>query len=101
MKRISSFPNIAAAHHAMNLLRSDGIPAVVRNEFLASAMGELPPSECQPEVWVLDDSDEWRAKRTLENPPAAAGPAWGCEACGEVSEPQFTHCWKCGRSRRA
>lgn len=101
MRRVRSFRNLAAAHHAMNLLRIAGVPAIVRNEFLASAMGELPPTECLPEVWILDDADEWRAKKLLDDPAGGGGSAWVCGECGEVSEPQFTQCWRCGANRPA
>jgi hypothetical protein len=95
MKRVySSFDRIAV-HHAKNLLAAAGVAAEVRNEFLSSAMGELPPAECQAELWVLDDADAARAEALLRA-PAQAGPAWRC-ACGEQIEGQFTHCWKCGR----
>ena len=103
MKRVfSSFDRIAV-HHAHNLLAAEGIESVVRNEMLSSAMGELPPAECQAELWVLDDADAPRAERILRHGsrPGASGPPWRCAACGEVSEPQFTQCWRCGAFRAA
>jgi hypothetical protein len=100
LRRIYSSYNLAAVHHARNLLEAAGIRAVVKNEFLSSAMGELPPAECQVELWVLDDEDAARAERLLHN---AAGtqsdPDWACTACGELSGPQFTQCWRCGTYR--
>lgn len=79
------------------MLEAAGIRAVVRNEFLSSAMGELPPAECQAEVWVLDDADAQRAERILlAGPPS--GPDWTCR-CGEVLGAQFSQCWRCGAYR--
>src|SRR5690606_24265050 len=52
LKRIYSSYNLVAVHHAKNLLAVEGIRATVRNEILSSAMGELPPIECQAELWV-------------------------------------------------
>jgi hypothetical protein len=99
MKRVfSSFDRIAV-HHARNLLAAAGIGAEVRNEFLSSAMGELPPAECQAELWVLEDADATRAEALLRSPPRP-GPAWRC-ACGEQLEGQFNQCWKCGAERAA
>jgi hypothetical protein len=95
LKRVYSSFNRIAVHHTKNLLSSEGIAAEVRNEFLASAMGELPPAECQAEVWVLNDEDAARAFGVLRR-PAPAGPDWTCTGCGETSGPQFTHCWSCG-----
>ena len=62
MKRIYSSFNLAAVHHARNLLDAEGIRAVVKNEMLSSAMGELPPAECQIELWVVRDGEAARAR---------------------------------------
>jgi hypothetical protein len=98
MKRIFSSHNIALVHHSRNLLEAEGVKTEVRNEFLASAMGELPPAECQAELWVLDAADEQRALALLHSAPPG-GPDWQCRGCGESSGPQFTHCWNCGALR--
>lgn len=99
MKRVfSSFDRIAA-FHARNLLEAEGIRATVRNEMLSSAMGELPPAECQAEVWVEREADAALAERILrEGPAPAGGSPWTC-ACGETLEAQFLQCWRCGSSR--
>jgi len=98
LKRVFSSFNRIAVHHAKNLLSSEGIAAEVRNEFLSSAMGELPPAECQAELWVLNDEDAATAFGVLRRPPPA-GPEWKCGNCGESSGPQFTQCWNCGALR--
>ncbi len=95
MRRVFSSFNLAAVHHAKNVLEAAGIAAAVRNEFLSSAMGELPPAECQAELWVMNDADAARAEALLRAPPLG-GASWLCRRCGERSEPQFTHCWRCG-----
>ena len=102
MKRVYSSFNRVAVHHAKNLLDAEGIRAVVRNEFLSSAMGELPPAECQAEVWVLREEDAARADVVLKNAfSAKPGPPWKCSSCGESCEGQFTQCWRCGAYRAA
>ena len=102
MRRIYSSFDLTATHHARNLLQAEGIRAVVTNELLSSAMGQLPPSECQVELWVIDDADAERATRILTEgrpPPWPNGGAWRCPRCGEAGEPQFTQCWRCGADR--
>jgi Putative prokaryotic signal transducing protein len=97
VRRVFSSYDLLAAHHARNLLESLGIRAEVRNERLASAMGELPPSECQAEVWVAEDGDAARAERLLREGVAVEGAPWTCPHCGERLEPQFAQCWRCAR----
>jgi hypothetical protein len=101
MKRVFSSFNLAAAHHSKNLLEAAGIRARVRNEMLSSAMGELPPAECQVEVWIERDADLEKAQRVLQRKDLPEGPPWSCASCGESSESQFTQCWRCGASRPA
>lgn len=98
MKRVFSSFNQTAVHHGRNLLEAEGISAVVKNELLSSAMGELPPAECQAELWVLHESDAARAEEILQR-KIVSGPSWRCPGCGETSGPQFTQCWRCGAYR--
>ena len=95
MRRVFSSHDLIAAHHAKNLLVSAGIRAEVRNERLASAMGELPPAECQAEVWIDEEADVALAERLLREGVRVAGEPWTCARCGERLEPQFTQCWRC------
>jgi hypothetical protein len=32
--------------------------------------------------------------------PKVGGKPWKCPKCGEMSEPQFDSCWKCGTVRK-
>ena len=98
MKRVFSSYNQTAVYHARNLLETAGIRTFVRNAILSSAMGELPPAECQAELWVVDERDAERAANLLQQ--QVTGPDWTC-ACGETLGPQFTQCWRCGSYRRA
>ncbi len=101
MRRVYSSFDLVAVHHARNMLEAQGVRAVVKNERLASAMGELPPAECQAEVWVLDEADAARAEQLLREGARVSGPPWRCAGCGERIEPQFTQCWRCGATRSA
>ena len=63
---------------------------------LAGALGDLPMLETWPQLYV-DDADEQPALRALARAATApAGASWTCDQCGEVLEPQFTTCWRCG-----
>jgi hypothetical protein len=96
LKRVYSSYNQTSVYHARNLLESAGIRSVVKNEILSSAMGELPPAECQAELWV-EAADAARAEEILAL-QTVSGPEWRC-ACGESLAPQFTQCWRCGSYR--
>jgi len=98
VRRVFSSFDLLAAHHAKNLLQAQGLHAEVRNERLASAMGELPPAECLAEVWVGED-EAAAAERLLREGVPVAGPAWQCGNCGERLAPQFVQCWRCGSTR--
>jgi hypothetical protein len=98
LKRVFSSFNQTAVYHARNLLENAGIGTLVKNAILSSAMGELPPAECQAELWVLDERDAARALTLLQS--QVSGPDWTC-ACGETLGAQFTQCWRCGAYRRA
>ena len=102
MTRIFASLSLAEVHHAKNILDSVGIRSFVKNEMLASAIGELPFADCQPELWLSDPADEERARHLLAEGPLAPsenGNVWQC-ACGEIQEAQFTQCWRCASYRR-
>lgn len=99
MKRVFGSYNQQLVHHAKNLLEAAGIKVLVRNQYLSSAMGELPPAECEAQIWVLEDADLARAEEVLRWKPPA-DPDWTCE-CGETLGAQFSQCWRCGAQRRS
>jgi hypothetical protein len=99
LKRVFSSYNQTAVYHARNLLENAGIEVLVKNAILSSAMGELPPAECQAELWVLNDLDQARAEQILSE-KETSGPDWTC-SCGEKLGAQFTQCWRCGAYRRS
>jgi len=100
LKRIFSSWNLTVVHHYRNVLEAEGIRAEVKNQYLSSAMGDLPPAECQAELWVLAEADAARAERLLQSAPPQA-PEWTCGGCGERLAAQFTQCWRCGAYRTA
>jgi hypothetical protein len=88
--------------HLRNVLLTFGIQCVTKNLDLGSAAGELPPIDCWPELWVVEDEKSTRAKAILKKtlaPLASVKKSWLCRGCGENIEGQFSECWKCGRDR--
>jgi rubrerythrin len=99
-KRLVTTDHAVQAAIWAETLRAAGIRCEVRNATLSGALGEIPFLDCAPQIWLLDEHDETRAREILQQlkqPPG--GPAWRCQQCGEVSEPQFGSCWQCGQPR--
>ena len=98
MKPVYSSPHLFWVVYYKDILHSNGIDSLIKNEYLSGGAGELPPNECWPRLYV-DDEDFNRAeqivqselhKKTVDSPP------WNCEKCGEENEGQYAICWKCG-----
>jgi hypothetical protein len=102
MKKVHSAKDPLMVGHLKNVLSTFGIRCVTRNLDLSSAAGELPPIDCWPELWVVDDEDLAEAQAILKKtlaPLESVKRPWRCRGCGENIEGQFSECWKCGRSR--
>jgi putative signal transducing protein len=102
MIRVYTAQIMAMVAPVKNLLEASGIPCVLRNEFLSAGRGELPPIECWPEVWVVNDSDAQRAQQLVAEATQGADPVgepWRCTRCGEEIEAVFGQCWNCGTER--
>ena len=96
MKRVAQAPNLAIATLWVHALAEDGIEASVQREFLGAAMGQLPPDQCLPEVWVQDDAQLAPARRSLDALRRRPQRQWHCAGCGEFVEGGFEQCWRCG-----
>jgi Putative prokaryotic signal transducing protein len=95
---VYSSPTLLMVAHYRALLESHGIPGRIRNEFLAGAAGELPPTDCWPELRVAARwAPEARELISAAEAPVVDAADWTCPACGEYVERQFAVCWNCGR----
>lgn len=102
MKRLHSGKDPLMIGHLKNVLATFGIQCVAKNVDLISAAGELPPVECWPELWVVDDEKFGRARAILKKtlaPLHSVKKPWICTGCGETIEGQFSECWNCGRDQ--
>ena len=101
MEKVYSSDNLIMAGHVKSLLENEGINCIIKNQNLAGAIGELPPVECWPEVWITNDEDYDLAMKivaTVITNDLSSANDWQFE-CGEMIEGQFTACWKCGNNR--
>ena len=102
MKRVYTTKDPLMIGHLKNVLETFGIKCVMKKMDLVSAAGELPPVECWPELWVVDDGKRAEAETILKKtlaPLESVKRPWSCEGCREEIEGQFSECWKCGRVR--
>ncbi len=99
MKRIHVASTLLDAQLAADTLSSLGIVTHILNANAAGALGELPFTQAQPELWVDDDSQAGRAREALaalhDAPPRAEKT---CAHCGEINPGNFLSCWQCGKS---
>ena len=101
MIKIFIAKNPTEAHLVQGLLRNKGVLAEVRGESLFSVEGAAAIPEMRPAVWIPAEHDQLRLAEAVlaqyrGEPSAVHGLPWTCPGCGEVSEPQFLDCWKCG-----
>ncbi len=100
MKKVTSSESLVTINHYRNLLASEGIPTVIRNEYLGAIIGEIPFQEVWPELWVKNDLDYDRAKQLIDAATLASespSSPWRCRNCGTENEGQFAACWNCGK----
>jgi hypothetical protein len=102
MKKVYCSDSYFLVGHLRQLLESHHIECITKNEYLLGGAGELPPTECWPELWVVEDFQYEKARELVEgflSTPAGSEAEWRCPECGERLEGQFTACWSCGANR--
>lgn len=100
MKRVYSEPNPVFIHQLKELLEVKGIKSIIKNEFLSGGVGELPPTEVWPELWVVDKDDKEPATKIVNDflqSTKSTPKDWICSDCGQEVEGQFKICWSCGK----
>jgi hypothetical protein len=100
MLRLTRAPNIAIAALWVDALQQAGYSASVQRYFLGSVAGQLPPDQCQPEVWLTNDEEESGARSLLDALQNMPQRRWLCQ-CGETVEGGFERCWRCGAAMPA
>lgn len=95
MRRLAQAPNLAIAALWVDTLQEAGMAATVQRQYLVGAAGELPPDQCLPEIWLVHDEQEAKARELLRALTDLPQRRWLC-ACGEEVEGGFESCWRCG-----
>ena len=100
VKLLYSSSNAMVVNHLCNLMENGGVECRMKNEFLYSAAGEIPPTETWPELWVAE-ADYARAEAIMAEALSDKSHLahWQCDKCDEWIEGQFDLCWQCGAPR--
>jgi hypothetical protein len=101
MKRLLQAPNLALATLWADMLGHAGIEASVQRAHACALVGQIPPDQSLPEVWVHDADDHERAGALLQALQRTPHRRWACTACHEIVEGPFEQCWNCGASMPA
>ena len=101
MKRLIQAPNAALATLWADMLRQGGVECSVQHYFTSSIVGEIPPDQGLPVVWVHDDAALERARALLHDLRHPRWQHWVCRGCGERIEGPFESCWNCGAAMPA
>ncbi len=100
MKRLLQAPNLVLATLWADQLSAAGIGASVQRAYASGIVGQIPPDQALPEVWVDDDTRHAEARALLEAWQRLPEQRWACRGCGEIVEGPFEQCWNCGAMRR-
>jgi hypothetical protein len=96
MKRLLQAPNLVLATLWADQLSAAGIGASVQRAYASGIVGQIPPDQALPEVWVDDDARLDEARALLDEWRRLPEQRWACRACGEIVEGPFEQCWNCG-----
>ena len=96
MKRLTRAPNLAIATLWSDLLNQAGFPASVQRAFASGIVGEIPPDQALPEIWLAHDERYDDARRMLAELRRPRWRHWVCRGCGERVDGPFDQCWSCG-----
>lgn len=93
-------------YQVKSILDDAGIPCFVKNELVQGAIGEIPPMDAEPEIWLQDREWQSKAQKILDSfyeeqadISADNKNDWACAHCGQLNEFQFAICWKCQEPR--
>lgn len=99
MKKVFTVTNNIELAPYKAALQQENIAYLVKNEFAMATIGEIPVNESWPQIWVLENSTEQKARelcQALEKSMLTDQVDWYCNTCGENNGANFEFCWQCG-----
>jgi hypothetical protein len=100
MLKLISCENPIIANHYFNILQTNNINCVLKNENLQAVAGGIMAHQW-PEIWLLDEMQQAKAKALIEELDQLDQTAcnWQCSKCESDNEAQFNACWSCGEAK--
>ncbi|NNC88343.1 MAG: DUF2007 domain-containing protein [Akkermansiaceae bacterium] len=103
MKELFRHRDHTLVSYYRGLLEAEGIPVIMRNEYLAmSGLTEIPITEFYPNICVLHDEDYERAwkvmRRAIHENARGSDTEVTCAECGESNPGNFEVCFSCGKA---
>lgn len=96
MKRLLQAPNLALATLWADQFGAAGFTVHVQRAYASGIVGEIPPDQALPELWIDDERRHAEAKEWFEQWLRPSERRWFCRACSELVEGPFEVCWNCG-----
>lgn len=95
MKKLFSSPFRHEIDYIMELLASEHIPCLLRNQHLTNLFGQLPYEETVMSLWVEDDDYDAALKiiAPIDQAPQKVGLV--CPKCGDTIVPPLKVCLSC------
>ncbi len=96
MQKLYTAISLLEANTLQSMMRAQGVEVFLKGEALAGALGELPATVAQVELWV-NQKQRALAEQLLDEYHQAdqSGVHWSCRSCGEENPPGFQLCWQC------
>lgn len=98
MVRVYTGQVLALVEIMKDMLKMHNIESHIKNQYLSAAVGEIPPHESWPQLWVAQKDYETAKKLIIEAEKPSSEPQNNliCIKCGEEVESHFAVCWNCG-----
>ena len=71
-------------------------PEMLLRAYASGIVGQIPPDQALPELWLADDLRWAEARALLHGLQHPVERRWACRGCGEVIDGPFDQCWQCG-----
>ena len=98
VKRFYAAADLIEAQLLKDLLMESGIASEIFNQNARGGTGEIPFTHVYPELWLLDENDQSRARELVdqyEHSEIPSGVTF-CNQCSEENPRNFASCWQCG-----